>query len=152
MGGHGQWAKHSGVARAINFKTLSTMSKQIVPQHLELTPAEAALYERYYHMGYRHATGVAQYNVPTIGDRIDRSVDDVGLGPVVTAENVKEYHQLLCYAAEQHSREYSPFEFAAHEMNNDEMLGAELAWDAFDSGVAERIGEELDKYTEEDYE
>lgn len=27
-GGHGQWAKHSSVARAINFKTLNTMSKK----------------------------------------------------------------------------------------------------------------------------
>lgn len=119
------------------------MSKQIVPQHLELTPAEAALYERYYRMGRRHAFGVVGSNVPRIGNRIDRSVDYVGLGPVVTAENAKEYHELLCYAAEQNSRQYSPFERTAHEINSDEVLGSEYAWDAFDSGVADCIGEGL---------
>lgn len=127
------------------------MSKQIVPQHLELTPAEAALYERYYRMGHRHANGIACCNVPRIGDRIDRSVDYIGLGKVVTAENAKEYHELLCYAAEQHSRQYSPFERTAHEINSDEVLGSEYAWDAFDSGVADCIGEERDNYTEDDY-
>jgi hypothetical protein len=127
------------------------MNKQIVPQHLELTPAEAALYEKYYHMGHRYANGIACHNVPRIGDRIDRSVDYIGLGTVVTDHNAKEYHALLCYAAEQHSRDYSPFERTAHYINSDEALGSEYGWDAFDSGVADRIGEEVANYTEEDY-
>ena len=127
------------------------MEKQIVPQHLDLTPEEAALYERYYHMGYYHASGIVHNNVPSIGDRIDRSVDYVGLGPVVTAENAKEYHELLCYAAEENSRQYSPFEHTAHEINSDEVLGSEYGWDAFDSGVADKIGAELTHYTDEDY-
>ena len=127
------------------------MDKQIVPQHLDLTAADAALYERYYLMGYHHASGIVHNNAPSIGDSIDRSVDYVGLGPVVTADNAKEYHQLLCYAAEENSRQYSPFEHLAHEINSDEVLGSEYAWDAFDSGVADKIGAELKKYTDEDY-
>jgi hypothetical protein len=127
------------------------MNKQIVPQHLDLTADESALYERYYRMGYRHAEGIAHCNVPKVGGRINRSVDYIGFDPVVTVENAKEYHEMLCYAAEQHSREYSPFEYIAKEINDDEVLGSEMGWDAFDSGVADCIGKAMSLYSDEDY-
>jgi len=127
------------------------MDKRIVPQHLMLNEAEAIRYEHFYALGYAHAAGLASCNVPKVGDSIDRSVDYWGIGPVVTEDNAKEYHEMLCYAAEQHGREYSPFEFTAKEINEDEVLGPDYGWDAFDSGVAARIGKDLDLYYNEDY-
>lgn len=86
----------------------------------ETVPASYAVHpdtDRAYRMGWNHGHGIACHNVPTLGDRIDRSVDYVGCGREVTAENIREYHELLCFAAESNSRQYSPFEFTAHEFN-----------------------------------
>jgi len=103
-----------------------------------------------YEAGYCHAHGIACHNVPQIGKRISRSVDYVGLGPIVTAENIREYHQILCYAAESNSRCYSPWEHTAAWINS---LGdeAEDAWTAYDNGVAAAIADDLAAYTDADY-
>jgi len=101
--------------------------------------------ERAYRLGWNHGHGIACHNVPSIGDAIDRSIDWVGLGKTVTAENIAEYHECLCYAAEINSREYSPFEFIAHEFNESD--DANELWEAFESGVADSIRFDLKGYS-----
>ena len=80
------------------------------------------------------------------------------------AENIREIHEALCYEAESNSRDFSPFEFTAHEFNSlddesededeDEVenkVTSEEAWEAFEEGVGDAIAEDLSTYTDEDY-
>jgi hypothetical protein len=106
--------------------------------------ADSAL-ERAYRLGWNHGHGIACHNTPSIGDSIDRSIDWIGLGKVVTAENIAEYHECICYAAEINSREYSPFEFIAHEFNESD--DANELWEAFESGVSDSIRNDLKSYS-----
>lgn len=106
--------------------------------------ADSAL-ERAYRLGWNHGHGIACHTTPSIGDSIDRSIDYVGLGKTVTAENIAEYHELLCFAAESSSREYSPFEFIAHEFNESD--DANELWEAFESGVSDSIRFDLKSYS-----
>jgi len=108
---------------------------------------QSASLENAYRMGWNHGHGIACHNVPAIGDKIDRCVDCVGLGKTVTAENVAEYHEALCFAAECNSRQFSPFEFIAHEFNESEE--SESLWEAFESGVSNSIREDLKGYSYE---
>ena len=101
--------------------------------------------ERAYRLGWNHGHGIACHNVPSIGDAIDRSIDWIGLGKTVTLENIAEYHEALCFAAESGSREYSPFEFIAHEFNESD--DSEALWEAFESGVADSICNDLKGYS-----
>jgi hypothetical protein len=117
----------------------------------DLTAPELAAWQEYYAIGHRNGHGIACHNVPRVGDKIDRTADYWGLGPNVTLDNAKDYHQALCYAAEANARDYSPFEFTAKELNGETLLPAETAWDAYDSGVADAIGHDLSSYTDEDY-
>ena len=106
---------------------------------------QSADLENAYRIGWNHGHGIACHNVPDIGDRIDRYVDYVGLDKVVTAENIAEYHEALCFAAELSSREFSPFESLAHEFNESD--DSESLWEAFESGVADSIREDLKGYS-----
>jgi hypothetical protein len=101
--------------------------------------------ERAYRIGWNHGHGIACHNVPSIGDSIDRSIDWIGLGKTVTAENIAEYHEALCFAAESGSRDFTPFEFIAHEFNESE--DSESLWEAFESGVSDSIRNDLKSYS-----
>ncbi len=99
-----------------------------------------------YKRGWNHGHGIACHNVPTLGDKL--FVDDMGR-VTVDAENIRDIHQSLCFAAESGSRDYSPFEFTAHEFNESEY--AEGLWEAFDAGINDAIMDDLATYTDEDY-
>jgi hypothetical protein len=114
------------------------------PETIPATYSSDSL-ERAYRLGWNHGHGIACHNVPSIGDAIDRSIDWLGLGKIVTADNIAEYHECLCYAAEINSREYSPFEFVAHEFNESD--DANELWEAFESGVADSIRFDLKGYS-----
>lgn len=91
-----------------------------MPNTPDAIPAEYASNETLadaYKRGWDHGHDIACHNVPSLGDKIDRSIDYVGIGSTVDAENIREYHELLCHAAADNSRSYSPFEFTAHEFN-----------------------------------
>lgn len=117
------------------------MAKQRVPKR-----HSRGKYREAYLLGWNHGNGIACHNVPTIGDKICRSVDYDGLGDTVTAENIAEYHELCCFAAADNSRQYSPFEFVAHRFNSDER-DHERLWEAFEAGTAASIAEDLKGYT-----
>ena len=96
--------------------------------------------------GVNHGHGLACHNVPRIGQKL--LLDDMGR-VTVTAENIREVHQSLCYAAEDHSRQYSPFEFTAAEFNGQEF--PDDFWEAFQAGIDAAILADLETYSEEDY-
>lgn len=99
-----------------------------------------------YKRGWNHGHGFACHNVPTIGDKV---LTD-GMGRVtVDADNIREVHQELCFAAESNSRQFSPFEFTAHEFN--ESKDADALWEAFEAGATDAIFADLSDYTDEDY-
>ena len=114
-----------------------------------------------YRRGWNHGHGVACHNVPSLGDPVSRCVDWQGIGNTVTAENIRDYHQMLTFAGADGSREYSPFEFTAHWINTgggDDTLSddnratyADDMWEAFDAGQNDAITFDLSSYTDEDY-
>jgi hypothetical protein len=115
------------------------------PETIPAAFASDSTLERAYRMGWNHGHGFACHNVPSIGDSICRSIDWIGLDKVVTSENIAEYHKLLCFVAESNFRDFSPFEFIAHEFNESEHF--ESLWEAFESGVSDSIREDLKSYS-----
>jgi hypothetical protein len=71
------------------------MPKIVVPKEYEANVYLADAYRQ----GWRHATGLSMDCLPRIGDAINKTFDWVGLGSVVTPENVKQYHEMLCLSA-----------------------------------------------------
>ena len=104
---------------------------------------------RAYRLGWNHGHGIACHNVPRLGEKLWSE----GLGRVtVDAENVREVHESACFTAESNSRSFSPFEFVAHEFNDqkDECVSEEL-WEAFEAGTTDAIRADLETYTDADY-
>jgi len=100
-----------------------------------------------YRKGWNHGHGFACHNVPTLGDKVNSD----SLGRVtVDAENIREVHADACHAAESNSRDFSPFEFIAHEFNSAEENSEEL-WEAFEQGASDAISADLATYSDEDY-
>jgi hypothetical protein len=102
---------------------------------------------RAYLMGWNHGHGIACHNVPTIGEHM--FVDDMGR-VTVTADNIADVHQSLCFAAESNSRCYSPFEFIAYEFNSADEGESEELWEAFEAGAGDAIFADLRTYTYEE--
>ena len=99
-----------------------------------------------YRRGWNHGHGFACHNVPKLGAKLWAE----GLGRVtVDAGNIREVHESLCYEAESNSRQFSPFEFTAHEFNSSEYH--EDLWEAFEAGIGDAISADLATYTDADY-
>jgi len=122
----------------------------------DTVPAEFASSETLadaYRRGWNHGHGLACHNVPTIGETYWTD----GEGRIkCEADNIRDVHASLCYAAESNSRCYSPFEFTAAEFNeygegDDETEASEEVWAAFEAGTNDSISADLAEYTDEDY-
>lgn len=106
-----------------------------------------------YRSGYNRGHGIACHNVPTLGENI---LSD-SLGRVtVDAENIREIHQDSCFSAEMNGRDFSPFEFLAHELNSlddeeNSETSSDEAWEAYEQGVSDAISADLATYSDEDY-
>lgn len=82
-----------------------------IPEQFQNAKALEDVYRR----GWNRGHGFACHNVPKLGQKLWSD----SLGRVtVDAENIREVHSDLCFAAESNSRSYSPFEFTAHEFNS----------------------------------
>ena len=106
-----------------------------------------------YKRGWNHGHGIACHNVPELGETY--RTDSLGK-MTCDAENIREIHECLCYEAESNSRDFSPFEFTAHEFNSlgdDEEceVSSDEAWEAFEAGVGDSIRHDLSSYSDEDY-
>jgi hypothetical protein len=106
-----------------------------------------------YRRGWSHGHGIARHNVPTIGQEVNNWDVFVGL---VTAENVREYHELRCDAVARDTRQFSPFEFIATEFDahleypEDERLINDLE-EAFSDGTTDAIRADIADFTDGDY-
>jgi hypothetical protein len=81
---------------------------------------------RAYRIGWSHGHGLACHNVPRLGDKL--RLDSIGR-VTVDVSNIRDVHAELCFAAEENSRQYSPFEFTAHEFNSSEDGGWRVCYD-----------------------
>lgn len=116
-------------------------------------PAEftAPHLEDAYRLGWNHGHGLACHNVPELGDKLH--LDDLGR-VTVDADNIREVHASLCYAAESNSRSYSPFEFTEQtddKFDPEEEGASEALWEAFEAGTNDAIRADLAGYTDADY-
>ncbi len=101
-----------------------------------------------YAAGCSQGHGIACHNAPTLG----KVIWTESLGRVtVDADNIREVHEAVCFEAEAHSRQYSPWEYTAAEFNELEEGESEAAWEAYEEGVADAIRGDLATYTDEDY-
>ena len=112
-----------------------------------------------YLLGWGHGHGIACHNVPSIGK--EYWTEAYG-NSTADAETVRDIHADLCHQVEGNSRQFSPFEFIAHEFNTSEFDAegkhmpdregtTELLWDAFDSGTQDAIAADLATYGDADY-
>lgn len=120
-----------------------------IPDQYQTHEILTSAYER----GWNHGHGIACHNVPELGETY--RTDSLGK-MTCDAENIREIHECLCYEAESNSRDFSPFEFTAHEFNSlgdDEEceISSEEAWDAFEDGVSDSIKNDLSSYSDSDY-
>lgn len=113
-----------------------------IPRAFNRGPRIAAAY----HNGWRHGHGVACHNVPKMGETY--FTDAMGR-VTVTAENIREVHETLTHAGCDNSRQFSPFEFTAHEFNS--RHNSERLWEAFEAGTADAVAADLATYTDADY-
>lgn len=99
-----------------------------------------------YEEGFDRGDSVASWiDLPEIGQTLDRSIDLFGVGTIEDENDVAEAFSALAGEAEANSRQYSPFEFTAHELNERE--DSEEAWEAFDAGIAAGIAHNFAKRT-----
>jgi len=99
-----------------------------------------------YSAGRNQGHGLACHNVPRLNDKL--WLDDMGR-VTVDADNIREIHQSLCFAAAMGARDYSPWEFTAHAINESEDF--ETLWEEYERGVSDAIFADLAAYTDEDY-
>lgn len=87
-----------------------------------------------YSRGYKSASW---QDIPDIGSRLPKHIDFQDIGCIESEQDQADALQMLASEAESNSRQYSPFEFTAHELNERE--DSEDAWAAFDEGISDGI-------------
>lgn len=93
--------------------------------------------------GYVRGRNCASWvEIPELGSHC-RFADEQTLREVDDS-NIEEYLIGWAHSSESTDRDYTPFEFTAHEFNNLEAEGAsEAAWDTFGEGIDKGIREEI---------
>lgn len=93
--------------------------------------------------GFARGRCIASWaEIPEIGARIPRHLDWVGY-ETVTRENRREVMEMLCNEAESADREYSPFEFTAHALNEKQERVQYDVWQEFENAIDRGIRREL---------
>ena len=129
------------------------MKSQTYPETIPTDYAGDEILASAYRAGWNHGHGIACHNVPSLGARIFSET----LGRVVVgAGNIREVHESECFEAAANSRQFSPFEFLAQEINDlgegdDETPSSDEAWSAFEQGEYDSISADLATYDAEDY-
>ena len=93
-------------------------------------------HEELFNLGYEEGKQIVSINqseLPVIGY------------PECNAEDAEEWREEvrdLAFEAEQNSRQFSPFEFFAKDLNDRE--DADEAWDSYDEGIAKGVQDSVD--------
>ena len=89
-------------------------------------------------LGYNRGRNVASWqDMPEIGDAIPRHLDWIGIGTIDSVEDQIEAWEMFCSESESMDRDFSPFEFTAHDIN--ESSDPDRYWEAFDLGISNGI-------------
>ena len=88
--------------------------------------------KHYYNLGYERGISIADF-VSYAGRDADGETLYYADGPPVDYETIVAQ----CYESESNDRQFSPFEFIAHEINS--YPDADDLWQAFDDGISEGI-------------
>ena len=96
-------------------------------------------------LGFERGERIASWiDLPEIGQKVDKCIDWVGIGDTVDSiEIASEYFEILATETETADREYSPFEFTAHDIN--ESRDPDTYWEEFDNGIIRGIRSEWTK-------
>lgn len=100
-----------------------------------------------YKRGWNHGHGTACHNVPERG--VEYYTEAEGRVTADTFDELRDLHATLCHEACDNARQYSPFEFTAHEFNQSRYR--DKLWSAFEQGTSDAIAADIDEYTAEDY-
>lgn len=88
-----------------------------------------------YQTGYNRGWNVATWqDMPKIGDSIPKNMDWVGYG-TVDRDNQIEVWSMFCSEAESRDRDFSPFEFTAHNLNEIAESKPYDVWEVYDAGI-----------------
>lgn len=91
-----------------------------------------------YLSGFERGYNAASWqDIPEIGSTLSKSVDYQGIGEIESTQDQADALQMLASESESNSRDFSPFEFTAHDLNERE--DSEDAWQAFDEGISDGI-------------
>lgn len=91
-----------------------------------------------YSLGYDRGRNVASWtDMPEIGQKVPVDIDWQGIGTIADVSGQIDAWEALCFEAESRDRDFSPFEFTAHAIN--ESRDPETYWTAFDEGISAGI-------------
>ena len=99
------------------------------------TPTTKDAYERGFERGFNCASW---QDLPEIGWKIPRHIDYVGYS-VVDEENQGDVWEMMCFESESGARDFSPFEFTAHDLNEIADSKPYDVWEVFDNGITAGI-------------
>lgn len=87
-----------------------------------------------FEIGFQHGQDLVRYNYNDV--EIDELMESL--------EDFEEKVRYFCWEADEGYRQYSPFEFFCHDMNEAE--NSEEAWERYDCGINEGIDFEITVY------
>jgi len=94
--------------------------------------------------GYEHGYDLASWqDLPEIGETVPREIDWIGIGEIKSLDDAEEAFIAICDAADDNCRQFSPFEFLAHALNERE--DADEAWESFTNAMTDGF---LDNWNE----
>lgn len=103
-----------------------------------------------YRLGWSHGHGLAAQCVPKAGEtHFAEPFGTVRVNHDDDIQEAREIHYELAWAAHDHSRQFSPFEFTAAEFNRSGL--AEDLWTAYEQGVGDAIWADCLTYDATDY-
>jgi len=119
-------------------KRAAMLDGRLMMENARMIDFETMKVDEVYREGYDRGYNIASWNdLPEIGETIRKDLDWIGIGTIESKADALEAFEMLCHETESVNREYSPFEFTAHAINERE--DSEEIWDAFDEGIAHGI-------------
>lgn len=95
--------------------------------------------------GFQRGWNAASWqDMPRVGETLPRHLDWIGIGTIQDKQEACEAFEMLAHDAESHGRDFSPFEYIAHAIN--QRHDSESAWQAFDDAITKGIRAYRRKY------
>lgn len=94
-----------------------------------------------YRSGYERGFAIASWQeIPEIGESIPQHMQHAIHYDTVTDKDVQaDVFYALCYDTEENDRQYTPFEFTAHELNTLQDTKPYDVWTVYDDGISQGV-------------